>query len=281
MNANSRNSDARPPAAAAAQPEAARRSITPRSTRGRIGAGVLIIAPLAVTIVLLQWLYAIVLYVGVKIRFALGIAVDWIVSKPLQGLNGNLPIGTGQPPAKVVRPATPTGQEDWLDILVAISLTVVMLYLLGWLGSKVLGRRLIDTAESLFERIPLVDMIYGSIKGMVQALAGVGKKGDQTQRIVLIDFPTENMKTIGFLTNQITDANSGQVYATVYVPTTPNPTSGYMELVPIERVTETDLTMEQALTMVLSGGASSPPSVHLRRWTGSGAQSPPRLPGPA
>ena len=79
-----------------------------------------------------------------------------------------------------------------------------------------------------------------------------------THRVVLIEFPNSEMKTVGLVTRTMRDADTGREYAAVYVPTTPNPTSGYLEIVPLERVTPTDWTMDQAMAFIISGGAIAP-----------------------
>ena len=86
-------------------------------------------------------------------------------------------------------------------------------------------------------------------------------KPGRTQRVVLIDFPSPQMKTIGFVTRVLTDKQSGQQLAAVYVPTSPNPTSGYMEIVPMERLTTTDWTMDEAMSFIITGGTTGPDSV--------------------
>ena len=217
-----------------------------RSFRGRLVAGILIIIPLAVTGILMRAVYRVALSVGASV-------VNWAYPGLLWL------IGADETQDSLINPTDP----DWPDITMAVGLTILLLYVLGALGSNVVGRRLIDLVESLVERIPLVDTIYPAIKRMVQSLSGSGK-GKDAQRVVLIDFPNNNMKAIAFMTNTLTDLNSGQRLATVYVPTTPNPTSGYMEFVPLDRITQTDWSMEEALSMILSGGATAPPNVRLR-----------------
>ena len=78
------------------------------------------------------------------------------------------------------------------------------------------------------------------------------------QRVVLIPFPSPEMKTVGFVTRTFRDEVSGQDLAAVYVPTTPNPTSGYLEIIPSELVIETDWSVDQAMTFIMSGGAVAP-----------------------
>jgi uncharacterized membrane protein len=81
----------------------------------------------------------------------------------------------------------------------------------------------------------------------------------------LIEFPSRDMKTIGLVTRIFTDADTGDEIAAVYVPTTPNPTSGYMELVPTSRLTMLDWTINEAMTFVMSGGAAAPPTLNYSR----------------
>jgi len=81
------------------------------------------------------------------------------------------------------------------------------------------------------------------------------------QRVVLISFPTPEMKAVGFVTKVMRDETTGRELAAVYVPTSPNPTSGYIEIVPLEDVVQTDWTMEEAMSFVMTGGANAPDRV--------------------
>ena len=76
--------------------------------------------------------------------------------------------------------------------------------------------------------------------------------------MVLIAFPNPNMRTVGFVTKVMEDYKTGQQLAAVYVPTTPNPTSGYMEIVPLADLISTDWSMDEAMTFILSAGAVAP-----------------------
>lgn len=234
-----------PPISPEADVTKAKRSVSPRSIRGRIFAGLLLIIPLAVTFWLISFVYAAALWIGSNLIAWIAWAIVWAFGLAIE------------------IPEFHPDSATWYQSLIAVVLTIVTLYLLGWIGTNAVGARIIGLFESLLERIPLVETLYVAIKRIVQALSGSGRTGSSSQRVVLIDFPHENMRALGFLTNVITDTTSGQRYATVFVPTTPNPTSGYMELVPVERVTPTNLTMEAGLSMVLSGGASAPASVQL------------------
>jgi uncharacterized membrane protein len=142
--------------------------------------------------------------------------------------------------------------------LVAALLTLLSLYLLGLLTSFVVGRRLIALMDGVLHRIPLVQTIYGGVRQLLRSLES---RPDQPQRVVLIEFPGPHMRAVGFVTKILKDADSGRELATVYVPTTPNPTSGYVQIVPTDRLTVTDWTVDEAMRFIISGGTISPDSI--------------------
>lgn len=152
--------------------------------------------------------------------------------------------------------------NTWSQSLLAVLLTLTVLYLLGWITTRVIGKRLLALFESIVDRIPLVQTVYGASKKLVAALQ---QKPDSTQRVVLIEFPTPEMRAVGFVTKVFTDADTGKKLAAVYVPTTPNPTSGYLEIVPLERVIPTDWSADQAMTFIISGGTVSPENIRFDR----------------
>jgi uncharacterized membrane protein len=148
--------------------------------------------------------------------------------------------------------------HPWFIDVLAVAVVVLGIYCLGWLASRVIGRRVLNAMESLVERLPLIQTVYGSVKKLVSVLQ---TKPDNVERVVLIDFPHASMKAVGLVTRTFTDANTGRQLAAVYVPTTPNPTSGYLEIVPIEELVSTDWSIDQAMNFIISGGAIAPGEV--------------------
>jgi uncharacterized membrane protein len=146
-------------------------------------------------------------------------------------------------------------QQPWFIDVLAVTLVVAAIYLLGLIANRVIGRRLIHAVEGLFTRLPLIQTVYGSAKKLLSALQ---TKPDNVERVVLINFPHTEMKAVGLVTRTFTDANTGKSLAAVYVPTTPNPTSGYLEIVPIDQLVSTDWSMDEAMNFVISGGAIAP-----------------------
>ena len=150
----------------------------------------------------------------------------------------------------------------WVQTAVALAVTIAVIVLVGLLARRVVGRKLIAWLELLIARIPLAKTIYGGARQLLDLLQ---TKPDGTQRVVLIDFPHKEMKSVGFVTRILRDELTGAELAAVYVPTTPNPTSGYLEVVPVDRLTPTDWTVDQAMTFIISGGAVSPDTMPFER----------------
>jgi uncharacterized membrane protein len=157
--------------------------------------------------------------------------------------------------ALVAPRAAATLNGAWLTFVLALLITLAALYLLGWLANRVIGQRLIDTFDGLLARIPLVQTIYGGTKKLMAVLQ---QKPSGVQRVVLVDFPRRGMKVVGFVTRVMVEEGSGREMAAVYIPTTPNPTGGYLEVVPLDELTPTDWTMDQAMAFIISGGAVAP-----------------------
>ena len=149
-------------------------------------------------------------------------------------------------------------QDPWVQTALALVATLAVILLTGWLARRVFGQRMLRWFEALVARIPLASLIYGSARKLLDILQ---TQPDGTQRVVLIDFPHDKMKSVGFVTRVIREQGTGRELAAVYVPTTPNPTSGYLEIVPVENITPTDWTVDQAMSFIISGGAVSPDSI--------------------
>jgi uncharacterized membrane protein len=185
--------------------------------------------------------------------------VTWLVFDFLLGILA----GMGEPllrgAARAIAPFSET-LADWLldssfQKLVAVVLTLATLYGIGVLASFVLGRKLLAALEAMLGRLPLVQTIYGGTKRFLQILRKPPASG---QRVVLINFPSPEMKAVGFVTRVMRDEASGRELAAVYVPTSPNPTSGYIEIVPLSEVVNTGWSVEEAMSFVMTGGANGP-----------------------
>jgi uncharacterized membrane protein len=180
--------------------------------------------------------------------------ITWLVFTFIIGVLAN----AGLPLVKLV--GLPFSADSWINrhwpqYALAVLLMIGVFYLIGRLTSQVVGRQAFALFEASLERLPLVNKIYGSVRQLVETLVSKNQAG---QRVVLIDFPIAGQKSIGFLTHMIADSATGAPVAAVLVPQAINPSSAYLQFVPMEMVMETDLTMEQAMSMLLTGGAVCP-----------------------
>ena len=150
----------------------------------------------------------------------------------------------------------------WVQNTIAMVATLFVILAVGALTRRVVGQRQLRWFEALIARVPLANVIYTSARKLLDMLE---TKPGSTQRVVLIDFPHRDMKSVGLVTRVIREEGSGRELAAVYVPTTPNPTSGYLEIVPVELLTPTDWTVDQAMSFIISGGAVAPDAMPFTR----------------
>ncbi len=148
--------------------------------------------------------------------------------------------------------------QPWMQSLLAVVLTLAVLYVAGRLTSLVLGRQAFNLFEAVLERLPFVAKVYTSVRQLLDTMMA---KKETSQRVVLVDFPIPGQKSIGFLTRTLTDSSSGAPLAAVLLPNAINPTSAFLQILPMERVIETSMTMEQAMSMLMTGGAVGPETI--------------------
>jgi len=141
-------------------------------------------------------------------------------------------------------------------------ITLAIVFLTGLLTNNLVGNYVVRLWERLLHRIPVVNSIYGSVKQVSDTL--FSSSGNAFRKAVLIPYPHENAWTIGFLTG----VPGGDVknhlvgdYVSVYVPTTPNPTSGFFLMLERSKVVELDMSVDAALKYIVSMGVVAPPDV--------------------
>ncbi len=137
---------------------------------------------------------------------------------------------------------------------------LLALYSIGAIASRVAGQQALGLFERLIARIPMVETIYSAAKKLIDVLR---QPPGGRQRVVLIDFPQAGMKTLGFVMRSFPDSVTGEQLASVYVPTALNPTCGYLQIVAWSKLVQTDIAADQAMTMIISGGAVMPERLTL------------------
>ena len=141
---------------------------------------------------------------------------------------------------------------------VEIIIAVALITLIGWISLSFIGKRLLDLLNKILKRIPILRTIYSAIVQMTETFT---KGDDKKKSVVLVEYPRKGSWAVGFATKE----NSGEIanrtkknLINVFVPTTPNPTSGFLLMFPKEDVIYLDLTFEEASKFIVSAGTSNP-----------------------
>ncbi len=182
--------------------------------------GLIVLAPVGVTAVILVWMFR---------------TIDNILGEPLRAAIGLKIPGLG-------------------FVLLVVAVTLV-----GWAVHLAAGRELLHLWNQALARFPLTGRIYNAISQIVQAI--IGERQKLFQRTVLVPYPTDGIWAVGFVTNEDAPVMSriiGEPCVNVFIPTTPNPTSGFMLIVPRDRTKEVDITVEDAMKVIISAGTVSP-----------------------
>ena len=142
-----------------------------------------------------------------------------------------------------------------------ILLTLVVIYLAGLLASNVFGRRLIGQGDTLLSKLPIIGSIYSPVKQFIETLASPDKHTG-FRRVVLAEYPSEGLWILGFVTGEVQLDAEGKMGCCVFVPTSPNPATGWMVIFPPEKLQDTPLTTEEAMQLILSGGLVIPEALN-------------------
>ncbi len=193
-----------------------------RHIRATLIAGVLILVPVAITYVLVFWVFN-------SIDGLLQPIIEEITDRHIPGLG--------------------------------LLVLLIIVYLLGLIWTKRLGRRTIRTLQLFLLKIPLIGAVYGPARKLIESFTGESTAG--FKRVVVVEYPKQDTWMIGFLTG-ISNVVPGTTMGVIYLPTAPTPNSGWVAMVPIQNIYDTTMTVREAMSMVLSGGISSPVQIDLR-----------------
>jgi len=160
--------------------------------------------------------------------------------------------------ASVLQPLVsllPLQLPDWVEVVISILAFVLLVLLVGVIAGKVVGQRMLMWGESLIMKIPVIKAIYSAAKQVVDAVSIPERKTFKS--VVLVEYPRPGIKVIAFMTG-VTRDEEGRNWCRVFIPMSPLPTSGFLQLFPVEEVRVTGITVEEAFKMLISGGFIAP-----------------------
>ena len=198
------------------------------SVRNAFLSGLILLAPLAVTWIVFSWLF------------------EWV--------------GGGFRPVYLLLLPKSLAQFTILWDILATIIVLAMITVLGYLSRYVFGQYFGGLAERFVQNIPGVNTVYNTVKQIVDTFSTQNRNLFST--VVLVQFPRAGVYTIGFLTNRTQgepQARLGEELWTVFVPTTPNPTSGFLLMIPPREIVELEMSVGDGMKMVISGGTVIPP----------------------
>lgn len=141
-----------------------------------------------------------------------------------------------------------------------IVLAILIILLVGTILKLFVIHSLVNTIESILFKVPLIRTVYAGIKQLVNALNPANEM--TFQRVVLVEFPRKGVYSLGFMTNELqkdlAPENESAQHFCVYIPTTPNPTSGFVIIVPHDQIMPTELSRQEAMALIISGGIIQP-----------------------
>ena len=134
---------------------------------------------------------------------------------------------------------------------IGVAIVLVLAYIAGILASSILGRKIISSIEGLLDRLPVFGQLYRGIRQIIRSFSEPRQTG--FMQVVFIEYPRKGIHSLGFITNELRDDTEEKLY-TVFIPTSPNPTSGFMEVVREDEIIRANISVEEALRVVVSAG---------------------------
>ncbi len=182
------------------------------------------------------------------------VLIPAVISFMVLKLVYNLTVGIVSSALRPLFPGMPTSGV----VLISILTLTLLLYVVGVLAANMIGRQVIHSVERLIARVPLIDSIYSTAKQIVEMFRT--QPGVSRRTVVIVPFPHPETRAMGFKTGEIV-VEDGRRMATVFIATTPNPTTGFLQIFPLEDVQELDVSADEAVQFIMSAGIIQPPGL--------------------
>jgi len=152
-----------------------------------------------------------------------------------------------------------------ISIALSTLIIIAIIVFIGAISRFLLVRRLIGIGESIISRVPLIRFFYQTPKEVIKIFT---EQKNSVKRVVMVQYPKENTWAMAYVTGEMLHGPDQKRMVTVFIPTTPNPTSGFMLMYPAEEVLDMNITTEDAIRMIISGGILSPEIYHTTTFAG-------------
>ena len=191
------------------------------------------------------------IFIGFFSIFPIGATV-WLLKWLLTVL-----VGPAQSITKILLPSSTlfNATQPYASWVIGFILTVTFVFTFGFLVSSFFGRILFSKIEQIIAQIPIVNTLYKTIKSVIESISN--SQNDAFQKVVMLEYPRKGIWTLALVTGESTNKDGKKFYH-LFLPTSPNPTSGYMLYIPTSDVKEIDMSSEEAIKIIISGGALSP-----------------------
>ncbi len=157
---------------------------------------------------------------------------------------------------KLILPSTElfNATQPYASWVIGFILTITFIFMSGYIVSSFLGRLLFSKIEKIIAQIPIVNTLYKTIKSVIDSISS--SQNDAFQKVVMLEYPRKGIWTLALVTGE-SENKSGKKFYHLFLPTSPNPTSGYMLYIAVSDVKEIDMSSEEAIKIIISGGALS------------------------
>jgi len=143
---------------------------------------------------------------------------------------------------------------------IGFAAALLLIMVVGFIASNIIGKKLVGFSDTIFQRLPLARGIYSSARQIIDAFTVQGKNA--FQKVVLLEYPRKGLYVLGFVTGSSKGEIQGKTHEetlSIFIPTTPNPTSGMLILAPRHEVIELEMSIEEGMKVIVSGGLVAPP----------------------
>ena len=204
-----------------------------KNIRRKLVAGLLVVFPIFITFIIIKFLFGLI-----------GGILSPVVEKAFI-LLGSSPKGT---------------VDDFVVTSIAFILTFSALYFIGVIATNFFGKLILNFFEAILNKTPIIKNIYTSSKKLIEIISLPSRQS--FKRVVLVEYPRVGMKAFAFVTGNI-KTKDGAELTSIFVPTTPNPTSGFLIYLPEDDIIETSMDIEEGMKLIISGGILVPEHLEL------------------